>query len=153
MEAVVGVCRDCQSCDIGRLHAQAAAAAAPRGLYICGHTSTCAGLTAAVVRDGVSEFGLEAGALVLADRGLCCIDEFDKLSADHQAGRDGLLAPPLTLRNLAALAQGAGLAMPGTAAAAAVAHSGAGCSAVSGARLQVCASTLAHAGRITGRAA
>lgn len=65
---------------------QAAAAAAPQGMYVCGHTASRAGLTCAVVRDSISgAFELEAGALVLASGGLCCIDEFDKMSADYQA--------------------------------------------------------------------
>ncbi len=51
---------------------QAAAAAAPRGVYICGNTSSAAGLTATVVREN-GEFAFDAGALVLADRGVCCI--------------------------------------------------------------------------------
>ena len=64
---------------------QAATAATPRGLYATGPTSSSAGLTASVVRDQLTgAYALEAGALVLADRGVCCVDEFDKISAEHQ---------------------------------------------------------------------
>ncbi|KMZ58606.1 putative DNA replication licensing factor [Zostera marina] len=65
---------------------QAAAAISPRGIYVCGNGTTNAGLTVAVVKDSMtSDYAFEAGAMVLADRGLCCIDEFDKMSAEHQA--------------------------------------------------------------------
>jgi len=57
---------------------------APRGLYTSGRGTTAAGLTAAVLREKTGGMVLEAGALVLADKGVACIDELDKMRPDDR---------------------------------------------------------------------
>ena len=57
---------------------------APRGLYTSGRGTTAAGLTAAVLRERGGGMTLEAGALVLADKGIACIDEMDKMRPEDR---------------------------------------------------------------------
>ena len=59
---------------------------APKGRYVSGKGVSGAGLTASVVRDEfLRGFALEAGALVLANKGICCIDEMDKMTEEDRS--------------------------------------------------------------------
>lgn len=55
---------------------------APRAVYVSANTTTASGLTVTLAKETRGDVALEAGALVLADQGLCCVDEFDKIGCD-----------------------------------------------------------------------
>ncbi|CAF4492176.1 unnamed protein product, partial [Rotaria sp. Silwood2] len=57
---------------------------APRGVYVCGTSSTQSGLTVTLHKDKDGDLMLDAGALVMAHQGCCCIDEFDKMISQQQ---------------------------------------------------------------------
>jgi len=76
-----------------------AAIVAPKARFVSGKGASGAGLTAAVVKDEfLKGWSLEAGALVLANKGLCCIDELDKMSPeDRSAMHEALEGQTITI--------------------------------------------------------
>ena len=65
------------------------ASISPRSAYVSGRGASAAGLTAAAVKEefgGESRWVLEAGALVMADGGVACVDEMDKMNKDDRSG-------------------------------------------------------------------
>lgn len=69
-----------------------AAQIAPRGVYTTGRGSTAAGLTAAVIREQGGGMVLEAGATVLADMGVCVVDEIDKMRPEDRVAMHEVMA-------------------------------------------------------------
>ncbi len=75
------------------------AKAAPKARYIAGKGASSAGLTASVVKDEfLKGWALEAGAMVLANKGICVLDELDKLKEeDTSALHEGMAQQTITI--------------------------------------------------------
>jgi replicative DNA helicase Mcm len=79
---------------------------APRGVYASGKSASSAGLTAAAVKDEFDgQWTLEAGALVLADKGVACIDEMDKMkNEDRSSLHEGMESQTISVAKAGILA-------------------------------------------------
>lgn len=63
----------------------------PRGIFTHGNSSSKAGLTATAVKDEDGQWVLEAGALVLANGGMCAVDELDKMNDNDREALHGAM--------------------------------------------------------------
>merc|ERR1711935_545866 len=63
----------------------------PRAVCTTGKGASAVGLTASVMRDENGDFGLHGGAMVLADNGICLIDEFDKMNDQDRTSIHGAM--------------------------------------------------------------
>lgn len=70
----------------------AATQLAARSVYVGGNTSSTTGLTVTLTKEERGESGIEAGALVLADQGICAIDEVSKIMQRLSERRSCLLS-------------------------------------------------------------
>ena len=68
---------------------------AARSVYVGGNTASATGLTVTLTKESGGDMGIEAGALVLADRGVCCLDELDKMPKSHQDGKCNEISMPI----------------------------------------------------------
>jgi len=82
---------------------RAVAELSPRGMFSSGRGATAAGLTASLNRDENGEWIIEAGVLVLADKGVACIDEIDKMRKEDRVNIHEAMASQIVSINKAGI--------------------------------------------------
>jgi len=82
---------------------RAVAELSPRGMFSSGRGATAAGLTASLTKDENGEWIIEAGVLVLADKGVACIDEIDKMRKEDRVNIHEAMASQIVSINKAGI--------------------------------------------------